>query len=465
MRGVLNFSLGLGLAVAVAAHGAELKAGLATTDITPPKGARMCGYFTERLNTATHDPLQAKAVVFAQGDTRAALVFCDLIGVSAEVTAKVRAEAARRTGIPAENIMVAGTHTHTGPMFCGPIRDRLHAKAAAANAGKDPAEPIDYPGLLVERIVVAVEKAAGAARPVRLEAGVVEQSPQISFNRRFHMKDGSVRFNPGQQNPDIVRAAGPIDPQVGVVLLRPLASDKPWGCLTVFPLHLDTTGGTEYSADYPFYLEKTLRAEVGPDLVSLFGTGTCGDINHIDVKVKGHRGAPDIGAILAKTVLAAVPTLKPVEPALAVRKATYDAPLHRFTPEELAKAEKDFAGIETGKVPFLELVRACTVLDLHDRKVSSIPLDVQVFRLGNDLAVVALPGEVFAELGLAIKKASPFKHTLVIELANDNPAYVPTRKAFEEGSYETVNSRCVPGTGEKLVEIAIGLLKEVGGKQ
>ena len=464
MRGVLKLSIGLVLAVAAVVNAADLQAGLATTDITPPKGARLSGYFNERLNTATHDPLQAKAVVFAQGQTRAALVFCDLIGVPADVTAKARAEAARRTGIPADHIMVAGTHTHTGPLFCGPIRNRLHAKATAANGGKDPAEPIDYPAMLVERIAAAAEKAAAAAQPVRLEAGSVEQSPQISFNRRFHMKDGSVRFNPGQQNPEIVRAAGPIDPQLSVVLLRPLEG-KPLGCLTVFPLHLDTTGGTEYSADYPYYLEQSLRAELGSQLISLFGTGTCGDINHIDVKVPDRRSAAELGPLLAKTVLAAVRTLKPIEGALAVRKATYDAPLHRFTPEELAKAEQDFAGIESGKVPFLELVRACTVLDLHDRKVTSIPLDVQVFRLSGDLAVVALPGEVFAELGLAIKKASPFRHTLIIELANDNPAYIPTRKAFEEGSYETVNSRCVPGTGEKLVEIAIGLLKEVGGRQ
>ena len=133
MRGVLKLSIGLVLAVAAVVNAADLQAGLATTDITPPKGARLSGYFNERLNTATHDPLQAKAVVFAQGQTRAALVFCDLIGVSAEVTTKARAEAARRTGIPADHIMVAGTHTHTGPLFCGPIRNRLHAKATAAN--------------------------------------------------------------------------------------------------------------------------------------------------------------------------------------------------------------------------------------------------------------------------------------------------------------------------------------------
>jgi neutral ceramidase len=89
----------------------------------------------------------------------------------------------------------------------------------------------------------------------------------------------------------------------------------------------------------------------------------------------------------------------------------------------------------------------------------TLPLPVQVFRLGEDFAVVGLPGEVFVDLGLAIKKTSPFAHTLVIELAHDSPGYIPTTKAFQEGSYETVNSRIEPGGGEHLAEAAVRLLE------
>ena len=90
----------------------------------------------------------------------------------------------------------------------------------------------------------------------------------------------------------------------------------------------------------------------------------------------------------------------------------------------------------------------------------ALDAEIQVIRLNRDVAIVLLPGEVFVELGLAIKRGSPFKHTLVIELSNDNPAYLPTEKAFKEGGYETVNSRIVPGGGERLAEAAIQLLKE-----
>ena len=86
-------------------------------------------------------------------------------------------------------------------------------------------------------------------------------------------------------------------------------------------------------------------------------------------------------------------------------------------------------------------------------------MEVQAFRLDADTAIVGLPGEIFAELGLAIKQASPFKRTLVMSICNDRPSYVPTRKAFTEGSYEVTNARVQPGVGEMLVEAAVKLLK------
>jgi hypothetical protein len=81
--------------------------------------------------------------------------------------------------------------------------------------------------------------------------------------------------------------------------------------------------------------------------------------------------------------------------------------------------------------------------------------------LSPQVAIVTLPGEVFVELGLAIKQASPFATTLVVELANDSPAYIPTQKAFAEGSYETVNSSAAPGSGEQMADTAVRLLKEL----
>ena len=439
--------------------GEPLLAGVAVVDITPPVPYRMSGYFNERLSTGVANPLHAKALVLQQGGWRAAMVFCDLIGVTRDVSSRARGQAAQETGIPPENILIAATHSHTGPLYAGALRDHLHERAVA-KLGSDPYEKANYADQLVAGLVKAISKAAAASKPVRLEAGAVEQNA-LAFNRRFHMKDGSVVFNPGVLNPNIVQPAGPTDPQVGVVLIRDAASGKAVAGIVNFAMHLDTMGGTLYAADYPFFLERALRKELGEDFVLLFGTGTCGDINHIDVTRKDRPTTEQIGGALAATVQAGLGGLKPVAPGLTCRGRTVDVPMPQFTPEQLDQARNDITKVGTKDLPFLAQVEACKRLNVEARGGKSTPLEVQVFRLGEDVAVVGLPGEPFVELGLAIKKASPFGTTLVIELCQDCPGYVPTKKAFAEGSYETVNSTIAPGGGEMLVEAARQLLKEL----
>ena len=319
--------------------------------------------------------------------------------------------------------------------------------------------------VICDGIAQAISRAQGALRPVSLTAGVANE-PGLSFNRRFHMKDGSVVFNPGKLNPNIVRVAGPIDPEVGIVMVRDAANSRPLGSLTVFALHLDTLSGTQYSADYPYWMEQSLREELGGSFVSLFGNGTCGDINHINF-MSAHAqpgGGPEtkrIGQALAARVKGEIPKLKPVgQPRLGVRTETVLAPLQKYSPEEIAWANASMAKIGTDKLSFLDQVKAYKIMDLQG-KSDPLPIFVQAFRFSNDVALVALPGEVFVELGLAIKKASPFAQTMVVELAHDCPDYIPTRKAFAEGSYETVNSRIQPGGGEMAVEAAIRLLKQL----
>jgi hypothetical protein len=438
-----------------AAQEVPLQIGLAEIDITPPAGYRMDGYFYERLNTGVRDPLKAKAVVFQQGPTRASLVVCDLLGIPQSLSSEVRTLAAQRTGIPAANIAITATHTHTGPLFAGE-RARLFSEQAAAKFGTDPLAAVKYPETLRDRLVEVIVAASARVSPAAMELLAAEED-RVSFNRRFHLKDGTVRFNPGVRNPEIVRAAGPIDPALPFLLFT--KDKKPAGSLTVFALHADTVGGAEYSADYPGQLAAELSREFGAGFISVFGTGTCGDINHIDVSGRRRYNARLIGQQLGVTILSA-PSRQPLSgPSLAVMSARVALPLRPVSEEQAAAARANMARVGSKDSPFLAQVEIVTTLDLV-RRGPSLDAEVQVFRLHPDLAIVLLPGEVFADLGLAIKRGSPFKHTLVIELSNDNPAYLPTEKAFKEGSYETVNSRIVPGGGERLVEAAIGLLKE-----
>ena len=452
------------LALFAAPASAQMQAGIARVDITPPIPFRMSGYFYERLSTGTKDPLFARAIVFEQGEETAAFVFCDLIGVPLDVADPARKQASAATGIPVEHIAVTGTHTHTGPLFFTALHDSLHERAAAMH-GKDPYDSAPYREQLAENIAEAVKQAKAALAPIELKAGFANED-RVSFNRRFHMKDGTVRFNPPINSPDIVRPAGPIDPQVGVILLSKPGAEQPSAGLVSFALHLDTTGGTSYSADYVKSLEDTLRGKFGGDFSLLFGTGTCGNINHRDVSKQEQRRADTIGPMLGESILNAVEKgqIEPVaEPALAVRSRKVAAPLRSYSADQIAKAKADLPRVGSRELSFLESVDACTISDIERLKKQGYPgvLEVQAFRLSRETAIVMLPSEIFVELGLAIKAASPFKTTLVVELANDDIAYIPTKQAFGEGSYEISNSRIEPGTGEKLAEAAIELLKEL----
>jgi hypothetical protein len=161
--------------------------------------------------------------------------------------------------------------------------------------------------------------------------------------------------------------------------------------------------------------------------------------------------------------LQAATALRPVsEPALAVRSNVLHVPMQQYDENQLAWAKKNIFQVGQRTLSCLEQVEACKILDCQLRgSKETWPLEVQVIRFNNDVALVAIPGEVFVELGLWIKQYSPFRHTLVMELCNDNPAYIPTRKAFAEGSYETINSRIQAGGGELMAAEALRLLREL----
>jgi neutral ceramidase len=446
-----------------AAQDGELKIGAAEVDITPPVGFRMAGYFDERFSTGVHDPLHAKAIVLRQGSEEIVLAFCDLLGLSLNVTTNARAQASRQTGIAVSNIMICATHAHTGPQF-DDTREYYFHQAAVAKYGNDPHETVDYPALLIERLVKVIAAAQADLKPAELSVGIAQQTG-LNFNRRYWMKNGTVRFNPGLQNPDTVRPAGPVDHDVGILLARVPGAKEPFAGMTTFAVHSDTVGGTLYSADYEYYLEQTLREAFGEDYISAFGLGTCGDVNHIDVTkkelLKGFSQSARIGRTLGRTVVGASRHLRTInEPLLAVRSATITGALQEVSPEQLAKAQAMVDRMGDPKTDFFAKVAAVKTLDLASRG-ATVPLEVQVIRLDAETVMVCLPGEIFTELGLAIKHGSPFKKTIVITICNDRPSYVPTERAFSEGSYEVSNARVKPGTGETMVATALDLLREL----
>lgn len=448
------------LALTPIANAADLTAGAAAADITPPRGCPMAGYYSARGAEGTHDPLFAKALVFEKDGTRVALVALDLIGTPRGLVEESRAKVEKATGIPGRNVMISATHSHTGPVLwdASPRSDVLAGgQAQVAQA---------YIKELPDKIADAVKKADAARKPAKVSHAVGTEEG-LAFNRRFHMTDGSVGWNPGKKNPKIVRPAGPTDPSVPVVLVE--VEGKPIAVYANFAMHLDTVGGLYYSADYAYSLSKNVAAAKGDDVVTVFTIGTAGDTNHINVESaapqKGHGEAARIGTRLAAEVLRTIDRAKPVaDETLRVSVEMVELPLAPVTPADLEHAKKVIADVraETKPAPkFLDQVQAFKTHDVTTRLGKPLAVEVQVISLGDELAWVSLPGEVFVQLGQAIKWGSPFRTTVVAELANGGVGYIPTRQAYSQGNYEVISARCAEGSGEKLVDSALSQLRAV----
>jgi hypothetical protein len=282
------------------------------------------------------------------------------------------------------------------------------------------------------------------------------------------MRDGSVGWNAGKLNPNIIRPAGPTDDEVQVVYF---AADggKPLATYVNFAMHLDTVGGTQFSADYPFILSESLARVKGPEMVTMFTIGCAGDINHINVrsgeKQKGPEEAARIGTILAANVLRIFERLETNRLAsLRVSSEMIDLPLAEITQAQVEEARRIAGQVNAKTQPaprFMDQVQAFKVLDVHSREGKPMKVEVQVIALGEDLAWVSLPGEIFVELGLSIKAGSPFRQTMIAELANGSIGYIPTARAYTEGNYEVVSARCAAGSGELLVSSAVRQLRKL----
>lgn len=422
----------------------------------------MAGHFYEVPSEGIHDPLRTKAIVLEQGDEKFAMAFSDVVSMVPEVSQEVRSRFSQIGGLPVSNVMVAASHSHTGPLFGNVVRDFYHRRAIAEH-GEDSREQVDYSKFLVTKVVEALEEANNSLRPAGLSF-VSAHRGGISFNRRYHMRDGTVRFNPGQLNPDILRPAGPIDPEISSLILSDADRNQILGGLTVFACHTDTLGGTLYSADYPFFIQEQLREEFGADFVSAFALGTAGDINHIDTTKEGPRKGLEVTERIGNTIGQVIARRYGSgafinEPSLAVVTRTLDIPLQSPTEAQLKKARRNLPLLDQKDVNFMDVVDAVKTLTIEGRGGSWLA-DLQVLRIDSKTALVGLPGEIFADLGLDIKEKSPFENTIVASLANDGLSYIPTQQAFAEGSYEVTNSCVIPGSGERLADAAAELLEE-----
>ena len=375
-----------------AGAGTDFKAGVARIDITPPRGWRLAGEFNERISTNTLSPLHARAIVFQQGRERAAVVVCDLLDIDSDVAQRARLRASQRCGIPYGNILIAATRTPNGPLYHGAWRQHLHVTAAARDR-RDLQEGVDYPSILAEQIGDLVCQALRTAQSARLEAGRADFSTLLA---------GHAGTN------------APADFDLGLLLVLNEKGSVAIGSLSSAPLPAGTLTGRSLSAGHPYVLEEALRKTLGPGFLPLFAVSAQSRMNLLKTPSSVAGESESLGAALGQIVLGAVPTLKPVKPSLAVRSARVPVTLASNQIERVLAAREKLPRIGKGALTPSEETDICRILEQHQRGRGDALLEVQVVKLGADTALVGLPGELPAELAVALRRGSPFKNTLLI---------------------------------------------------
>lgn len=402
-----------------------LSAGVAHTIITPPIGVELCGYgyYLERRCQGVRDGLRATALVVGDGGERAALIAADLIGVSAGLTAQVRALVQQQTGIPPEHVMIACSHTHAGP-----------ATACLRACGEVDSE---YVAILPRYLAGAVAAACRQMRPVRARWGEVNLEG-ISHNRAAE--------------------AGPIDPQVGALAVES-EDGAPLAVVVNFACHAVALGGENplVSRDWPGAAADLVSRELSAP--PLFVQGACGDIDPAHANETGlqRTGWAVGGAALAALARAGEVELSPV------RGMSRQIELPLTSP---TRAEVEAALAEAGAPRFQQEWAASWLRQLDDPP-QTLRTEAQVLRLG-EVGIAAFPAETFVEFGLAVKARSPLAHTLVASCANDLVGYLPDHADFERGGYAAAITPKIwdhfpfhPNAGHLAVRHLTDLLREV----
>ena len=422
-----------------------LQVGYAETDITPDIGMEQPGGYGKAFHQYFHDACKVRAAVFDDGSKRVALVGTDTLMIPRHLVLAVREMIERKTGIDGDAILVGASHSHSsGPVGMVQPGEYDHASKLVQELAYDRSSAADPKFLkyVREQIISAVLQASGKRRPLACGVGSGYEK-QAAFNRRFRMKNGRTQTHPRQGNPNIIRPAGPTDPEVGVIGAFD-DSGNLVGCIVNYACHATTSPGG-ISANWIYYLEKTIRGVFGEDVIVVFLAGANGDITQVDnlspyVNPGREEWARMVGARVgaeAVKVLASMHTgpMGPVDSALEMLKIPRRVP----SPERLKQAiEIVKQGPANTNRTDWTFAKETVMLDALIAKTPLVDTEVQAVQVGTAVFVTN-PAEYFVEYGLDIKKRCKFPYTYPVELANGCVGYVPTEEALSEtgGGYET----------------------------
>jgi neutral ceramidase len=435
-----------------------LEAGTSIMDISPGKGIELAGYpHFPRYNTGIHDPLYACCLYLGNGREKLAIVAMDILFFSRKYVKEVRKEISEKTSIPERNILISSSHTHSGPWAAG----RLSMEDIEKGMDVDK----DYISLLKEKLVKIV-----------LEAFLNTFKAEIGSGYTICGKEKGIGGN--RRDPE-----DPSDPKVWVLSLRD-SKGKLRVAVVKYALHPTVIheDSNVVSADYPGYIRKYLK-KIGPGMNLLFMQGTSGDQStRYFRKGQDFREAQRVGYTIGEAVASVLKDISyKGEAELKVVSKEVDLPLKKLPPEDKAlafakKTRAEWEKLKNKEAPYIEVQNAnlrnlgaentLGYVRIKNKAIKialitdELPCEVQVLSIG-DTKIVGLPGEVFVEFGLDIQNKSPYKNTIVIELANGClPGYVCTKEAIRQGGYEAGTTMLSARAGHILVKTSLELLRK-----
>ncbi|HUT88758.1 MAG TPA: hypothetical protein VMY37_04635 [Thermoguttaceae bacterium] len=430
--------------VARAADEKPFLAGAATSNITPWLGGGLVGNFgTPPPAKYVHDELHARCFVLDDGTTRIALVVSDSIYISREVLDEAKRQVTEATGLPADRMLMACTHTHSS------------VSARWPNPLKPGKEFTEYQRFVAHRIADGVRCAIHNLQPARIAWGTADLPGQV-FCRRWLLEPSAELFNPfGEPDhakmnpgnrPDLLKPAGPVDPQIAFFALQ--ATDgRPLALVANYSLHyVGGTGRNYLSADYfavfADRIQQLLAADrLDPPFVGAMSNGTSANINNIDYSKPREKREPyqQIRLVADQCAQAVFQQYDKLVwhdwVPLGMQQRELELGVRKPTAAQLEHAKQVLADPDRrDRFPHERNYAAKAIQQLESPDTVSVML--QTVRIG-ELGISAIPFEVFSEIGLELKARNPFKPSFTMELANGGYGYLPTPEQHKLGGYET----------------------------
>lgn len=447
--------------------------GVSRRCINPEIPITLAGYFNTRMWENVLDDIEVRTLALCDGGQYAFIIQFDLVTVSTELyepTLKAFIDAGI-SEVNSSNLIMTATHSHTAPEVRNP------------KVGSDP----EYIKFAAMKAAEALKDALANMQEGSLESGMTAEH-RFMFNRRYWMNDGQVVTNPGKLNPNILTTEGDIDPEIPLIAIR--QNGKLKVLLANIINHTDTIGGNDISGDWAGFTIRTLQQELGAGSMVMPLIGCAGNINHFDVKNNNdqtcYAEAERIGTGYARTILKALPSLKPLNSNnfKTVHRTVAVVP-RQLEADEIAAAQaiidqypdiqvdgvsgQDLTSEDLAKkTPFALRFFAVKLLEMRDAKEMRNFLLTGI-KFSDEVVIASLPSEPFVEIGLTVRKAI-FGDYLAMAVSHSNGTgnpkvgggYIPNAWNYGRGGYETTPRSS--GSDKKTSEMLIKAWRELANE-